>query len=130
MRQPCTALPAHSPSRAAFLPAALLHASSENQPSTLPLLIPPLSHHALPTLPPQRRTQRGDADWRHPDGTPADPAAVAPPLTPAPVVTPSSYPSEIHPALRDEATFQRLSPETAFFAFYFQQVRAIRREAA
>ena len=73
---------------------------------------------------PLRRPQRSDWEWRFADGSLADPEAGPAPRTPHPVITPPSYPTEVHPALRNEATFHKLSQETAFFAFYFQQARA------
>ncbi|GAB4823932.1 hypothetical protein N2152v2_010978 [Parachlorella kessleri] len=69
----------------------------------------------------QTRPQLFDAEWRHADGTLGDPEAAPAPRPSRPVVTPPSFPSDIHPSLRTDTTWRKLSPETAFFAFYFQQ---------
>ncbi|KAL4448046.1 hypothetical protein ABPG75_005265 [Micractinium tetrahymenae] len=61
----------------------------------------------------------GDGDWTLQDGSVS--AAGTPPPAQRPVVTPASYPNQVHPSLRREETFKKLSAETCFYAFYFQQ---------
>ena len=66
-----------------------------------------------------------DADWRNADGTVVHPEAAPAPRPSRPVVTPPSFPSDVHPSLRTEATWRKLTPETAFIASYFQQVSLV-----
>ncbi|PRW39295.1 Not1 domain-containing [Chlorella sorokiniana] len=65
------------------------------------------------------RPQPGDGDWKLPDGSISSPGGQPP--AQHPVHVPASFPNMVHPSLQRESTFRKLSAETNFFAFYFQQ---------
>jgi hypothetical protein len=95
--------------------------------SCLGCFLPKQCMHGLPaalTRPRLRRArgcrpQHGDAEWRLHDGSLSCPETSPRPARP--VICPPSFPTQVHPTLRQEATFAKLPPDTAFFAFHFHQ---------
>lgn len=81
-----------------------------------------------PTFGCTHRPQPGDGDWQLLDGGASTTDGPAPARQPA--IVPASFPNQVHPSLRREETFKKLSSETCFFAVRVWGVGGARRVEA